>query len=76
MPPGQVPASQQTPEEQLPLPAHVTPHEVPEQLTRLHVFIPAQLMVVDVAVLETLPAHERVPEHPTAQVLPLHVTSP
>lgn len=40
------------------MPAQVTPHEVPEQLTRLHVFIPAQSMVVDLALLETLPAHD------------------
>jgi hypothetical protein len=75
VPPGQAPASQHTPEEQLPLPAQLTAHEAPEQLTRWHALIPAQLTVVDLAVLETLPAHESVPEHATTHLVPLHVTS-
>jgi len=57
------------------VPLHVTPHFVPEQLTRLHVPRAAQSMVAAPAVLETLPAHECEPEHATAQLLPLHVMS-
>jgi hypothetical protein len=68
----QLPASQQTPPVQLPVPAQLTLHEVPEQPTRLHVFTPVQLTVVIVALLETSAAQARGPAQSTAHVSPLH----
>lgn len=71
--PVHVPASQQTPCPQLGMPEQLTPHEVPEQPTRiLHEPLPVQLTFVVLDVLETVAAQAFPPAQLTTHESPTH----
>ncbi len=73
----QIPASQQTPIEQLGMPKQSTVQEAPEHPTRiLHVLSPEQLSFVVRAALVTVEAHALDPTQLTLHASPTHEIGP